>query len=93
MFAVSDLYLSFNIQILAALKRFSLAKCKSKFTLKKRNNKEKIEEVIEEIEEPYFLIPKISRTYTTTIKLGTVILYLQKIKKIYESGDTLHEFC
>ena len=54
---------------------------------------EEIEDFIEEIEEPYSPIPKISRTYTTTIKLGTVIPYLQKIKKIYESGDTHHEFC
>ena len=42
---------------------------------------EEIEEFIEEIEEPYSPIPKISRTYTTTIKLVTVIPCLQKIKK------------
>ena len=35
---------------------------------------------------------KIYRTYTTTIKLGTVIPYLKKIQKIYESVDTSVEF-
>ena len=33
-------------------------------------------------------LPKICHTYPTTIKLGTVIPYPRKIKKIYESRDT-----
>ena len=36
---------------------------------------------------------KICHTYPTIMKLGTVKLYLKKIKKIYESCDTLLEFC
>ena len=32
-------------------------------------------------------------TYPTITKLGTVITYLRKIKKIYESRDTPLEFC
>ena len=39
------------------------------------------------------LLPKICHTYVTMMKLGTVILYLKKIKKIYESRDTPPEFC
>ena len=38
-------------------------------------------------------LPKICRTYPTVIKLGTVILYLKKMQKIYESFDTPLEFC
>ena len=37
--------------------------------------------------------PKICHTYPTMMKLGTVILYLQKIQKIYESHDTPLKFC
>ena len=37
--------------------------------------------------------PKICHTYPTIMKLGTVVPYLRKIKKIYESLDTPHEFC
>ena len=33
-------------------------------------------------------LPKICRTYPTMMKLGTVIPYLKKIQKIYESRDT-----
>ena len=36
---------------------------------------------------------KICRTYPTMMKLGTVIPYLKKIKKIYESHDAPPEFC
>ena len=32
-------------------------------------------------------------TYPTMMKLGTVISYLTKIQKIYESRDTPPEFC
>ena len=38
-------------------------------------------------------LPKISHTYPTMIKLGTVIPYLRKIQKIYKSCDTSLEFC
>ena len=38
-------------------------------------------------------IPKICRTYPTIMKLGTVIPYLKKTEKIYESCDTNIEFC
>ena len=38
-------------------------------------------------------IPNICHTYPTKMKLGTVIPYLKKIQKIYESRDTLLEFC
>ena len=38
-------------------------------------------------------LPKICRTYPITMKLGTVILYLKKIRKIYESRDTHYELC
>ena len=34
-----------------------------------------------------------SAIHPTMMKLGTVILYLKKILKIYESHDTLLEFC
>ena len=37
-------------------------------------------------------LPKICHTYPTMIKLGTVIPYLKKIQKIYESCDTSPEF-
>ena len=33
-------------------------------------------------------LPKICHTYPTTIKLGTVVPYPRKIKKIYESRDS-----
>ena len=36
---------------------------------------------------------KICRIYPTMMKLGTVIPYLKKIQKIYESRDTPPEFC
>ena len=38
-------------------------------------------------------LPKICHTYPIKMKLGTVIPYLKKIKKIYESRDTPLEFC
>ena len=38
-------------------------------------------------------LPKICHTYPTMIKLGTVIPYLKKIQKLYESRDTSLEFC
>ena len=38
-------------------------------------------------------LPKICHTYPTMMKLGTVIPYLKKIQKIYESHDTPCEFC
>ena len=38
-------------------------------------------------------LPKICHTYPTMMKLGTVIPYLKKIQKIYESRDTPLEFC
>ena len=38
-------------------------------------------------------LPKIYRTYSTMMKLGTIIPYLKKIQKIYESRDTPPEFC
>ena len=38
-------------------------------------------------------LPKICLTYPTVMKLGAVIPYLKKIKKIYESCDTIPEFC
>ena len=37
-------------------------------------------------------LPKICHTYPTMMKLGTVIPYLKKIQKIYESRDTPLEF-
>ena len=40
-----------------------------------------------------FPLPKICHRYPTMMKLGTVIPYLKKIKKIYESRDTPPEFC
>ena len=38
-------------------------------------------------------LSKICHTYPTMIKLGTVIPYLKKIQKMYESRDTHPEFC
>ena len=38
-------------------------------------------------------LPKIYHTYPAMIKLGTVILFLKKISKIYESHDALLVFC
>ena len=38
-------------------------------------------------------LPKICYRYHTMMKLGTVIPYLKKIKKIYESCDPALEFC
>ena len=38
-------------------------------------------------------LPKICHTYPTMMKLGTVIPYLKKIQKIYQSRDTPPEFC
>ena len=37
--------------------------------------------------------PKICHTYPAMMKLGTVIPYLKKIQKIYESRDTPSNFC
>ena len=36
---------------------------------------------------------KICPTYSTKVKLGTVIPYLKKIEKIYKTRDMLLEFC
>ena len=38
-------------------------------------------------------LPKICYTYSAMIKLGTVISYIKKIKKTYESLDTPSEIC
>ena len=38
-------------------------------------------------------LPKICHTYSTMMKLGTVIPYLKKIKKVYESRYTPPDFC
>ena len=38
-------------------------------------------------------LPKIYHTYPTMMKLGTVILYLRNIQKMYKSRDTLLDFC
>ena len=38
-------------------------------------------------------LPKICHTYPTMIKFGTVIPYLKKTQKLYESRDTSLEFC
>ena len=38
-------------------------------------------------------LPKICHTYPTIMKLGTVIPYLKKFQKLYESRDTPLEFC
>ena len=38
-------------------------------------------------------LPKICHIYLAIMKLGTVIRYLKKIKKVYESRDTSHESC
>ena len=38
-------------------------------------------------------LPKICHTYPTMMKLGTVIPYLKKIQKIYESRDAPSDFC
>ena len=38
-------------------------------------------------------IPKVCHTFPTMIKLGTLTPYPKKIQKIYESRDTLLEFC
>ena len=37
--------------------------------------------------------PKIHHTYPTMMKLGTVIPYLRKIKKMYKSRDTFLDSC
>ena len=37
--------------------------------------------------------PKICHTYPTMMILGTVIPFLKKIQKIYESRDRSHESC
>ena len=39
------------------------------------------------------LLPKIYQTYPTMMKLETVIPYLKKTQKIYESRDIPLEFC
>ena len=38
-------------------------------------------------------LPKLCHTFPTMMKLGTVISYLRKIQKLYESRDTPYEFC
>ena len=38
-------------------------------------------------------LPKICHTYLTMMKLGTVILYLNKFQKLYKSHDTPLGFC
>ena len=38
-------------------------------------------------------LPKICHTYPTMMELGTVIAYLKKIQKIYESRGTPLDFC
>ena len=38
-------------------------------------------------------LPEIYHTHPTMMKLGTVIPYQKKIQKIYESRDTLLDFC
>ena len=38
-------------------------------------------------------LPKICHTYPAIMKLVTVIPYLKKIQKIYESCDTPPDFC
>ena len=38
-------------------------------------------------------LTKICHTYSTMMKSGTVMPYLKKIQKIYESRDTHREFC
>ena len=38
-------------------------------------------------------LPKICRTYPTMMRHGTVIPYLKKFQKLYESPDTPFEFC
>ena len=37
--------------------------------------------------------PKICHTYPAMMKRGTVIPYLKRIQKIYESRDKFYEFC
>ena len=38
-------------------------------------------------------LPNICHTYPIMMKLGTVLPYLKKIQKIYQSCDTPSEFC
>ena len=38
-------------------------------------------------------LPKICHTYPAIMKPGTVIPYLKKFQKLYESPDTPFEFC
>ena len=38
-------------------------------------------------------LPKICHAFPTMMKLVTIIPYPKKIQKIYESRDTLLEFC
>ena len=38
-------------------------------------------------------LPKMCHTYPTIMKLGTVIPYLKKFQKLYESHDTPIGFC
>ena len=38
-------------------------------------------------------LPKIRHTYPTIMKLGTVIPYLRKIRKMYKSCDKFLELC
>ena len=38
-------------------------------------------------------LPKICHTYPKMMKFGTVVPYLKKIQKLYESRDAPLEFC
>ena len=38
-------------------------------------------------------LPQICHTYTAMMKLATIIPYLKKIQKIYESRETPSDFC
>ena len=46
-----------------------------------------------ERKEEYPFLSKICHTYRTMMKIGTVIPYLKKIQRIYESRDTPLDFC
>ena len=50
-------------------------------------------EGLRDVKRKILLRERICRTYPTMMKLGTVILYLQKIQKIYKPRDTSPEFC
>ena len=44
-------------------------------------------------EGPKKTLSKICHIYPTKMKLGTIIPYLKKTQKVYESRDVPHEFC